>query len=384
MLAIAALSGQEEKRADFVADYLAQNGLAVQRVGNNLLARVSANRGMTTARNTKGNTETAGDTARKTVMLCSHLDTVPPSEGYTFDPFAPPPHPTRINGLGSNDAGASVACMIAAALHFAHATTGNTRVASTTADGTTAAAKMASEVKKQHDPTLSFDLLLLLAAGEESSDPEGIAKALPHAGHIDLAIVGEPTGMRAAIAERGLLVLDGVAHGTSGHAARGEGDNAIYRALKDIETLKNHRFECTSATMGAVRLSVTQIEAGNRHNVVPDRCRFVVDVRPTDAYTNAELLNELQLTTESLLTPRSLTNRSSASPEWVARLAQEMGVATFVSPTTSDWMRLGDIPALKMGPGDSARSHTPDEYILKSELAEGLRGYIDFLEGLRM
>lgn len=328
MLAIPALSGQEGARADFVAAHLTHHGMPVQRVGNNIICRVE-----------KG--------AAKTVMLCSHIDTVPPWEGHKIVETA-----DRIIGRGSNDAGASVACMVAAMKHFAR------------------------------EP-LDKNLVLLLAAGEENSLPEGILQALPHVGHIDMAIVGEPTGMRAAIAERGLLVLDAAAHGVSGHAARGEGVNALYKALDDIEKLRRHQFVRMSDTMGAVRLAVTQIEAGSRHNVVPDVCRFVVDVRPTDVYDNDSLVAELQAIVGSELIPRSLANRSSTTPEWLQRVVAEMGIETFVSPTTSDWMRLGTIPAIKMGPGDSARSHAPNEYILLAELEDGVRGFINLLKELK-
>jgi acetylornithine deacetylase len=190
--------------------------------------------------------------------------------------------------------------------------------------------------------------------------------------------------MRAAVAERGLLVLDGVAHGVSGHAARGEGDNAIYRAMRDIDALRAHKFVKISPSMGVPTLAVTQIAAGTQHNVVPDRCTFVVDVRPTDAYTNEELWRELQALAESTLTPRSLTNRSSATPAGhpLLQAVEHLGIEKYISPTTSDWMRVGEIPALKMGPGDSARSHAADEYITTEELDGGLAGYVRFLEVL--
>lgn len=338
LIAIPALSGAEGSRADFVAAWLAREGLAAERIGNNIMVRVPC-----------------GRQDAQTVMFCSHIDTVRPSAGYTFDPFSPPHDEERIYGLGSNDAGGAVTAMIAAALHFA-----------------------------RHG-SLTFDLLLLLAAEEETSGAGGIRLALGSAGNINCAIVGEPTQMRAAVAERGLIVLDGMANGTSAHAAHGEGCNAIYEAMCDIETLRGFRFSRRSPLMGDVRMAVTQIAAGTQHNVIPDRCTFVVDVRPTDIYTNEEIVAELQAAmTGSTLTPRSLTNRSSATPveHPLFRCIERLGIETYVSPTTSDWVCLGAIPAVKMGPGDSRRSHSPDEFIFTEELAHGVAGYVDFLECL--
>lgn len=366
IVAIPAFSGEEAARADFVAAYLSDAGLAVERVGNNVWARVGC-----------------GCEGAPTLMLNSHLDTVRPATGYTFDPFrpdaaagqddkirgfgsndagahacvsdfSPGTNDDKIRGLGSNDAGGCVVSMIAAALHFAR------------------------------NGGLTYDILLLLSAEEERSGKNGMALAIDHVGRVDCAIIGEPTGMRAAIAERGLLVLDGVAHGVSGHAARGEGDNAIYRAMRDIDALRDHNFTKLSPSMGVPTLAVTQINAGTQHNVVPDKCTFVVDVRPTDVYNNEELWHELQALTESALTPRSLTNRSSATPVGhpLLKTAQRLGIESYVSPTTSDWMRIGAIPAIKMGPGDSARSHAADEYITADELEGGVAGYVKFLQTL--
>lgn len=339
IISIPSFSGGEDARADFVAAYLTGEGLAVERIGNNLIACVSCGREDAPA-----------------VMLNSHLDTVRPSAGYTFDPFDPSFDGRTVRGLGSNDAGGAGVSMIATALHFL-----------------------------RHGG-LGFDILLVLSAEEETSGMNGLSLALSHAGRIDCAIIGEPTRMKAAVAERGLLVIDGVATGKSGHAARGEGENAIYKAMRDIEILRNHRFERVSPLMGKVKLTVTQIAAGTQHNVVPDRCTFVVDIRPTDLYTNEEIWRELQTMVGSTLTPRSLTHRSSATTAGHAlvKCAEKLGIETYVSPTTSDWTRIGSIPAIKMGPGDSARSHTPDEYITADELRDGIEGYVRFLENLRI
>lgn len=292
IVAIPAFSGEEERRADFLTDYLRAHGLTVRRVKNNLLVPVGACRDL----------EFTPNEDAPVVMLNSHLDTVRPTDSYTFDPFYPPPVKDRVRGLGSNDAGGVLVSMIAAALHF------------------------------HKHKILGFNLLLLLSAEEETSGKNGMSLALTEAGRVDCAIIGEPTSMRAATGERGLLVLDGLAHGVSGHAARNEGVNAIYTALSDIATLRDYRFSRISPLMGEVKISVTQIGAGTQHNVVPDQCRFVVDVRPTDVYDNEEICRELQGMVKSTLTPRSLVNRSSATPAGhpLAECAEASGIETYI------------------------------------------------------
>ena len=200
---------------------------------------------------------------------------------------------------------------------------------------------------------------------------------------IDHAIVGEPTGMKAAVSERGLLVIDATAHGISGHAARNEGKNALYIALEDIEKLRNHEFSKVSPKMGKVNLNVTQINAGSAHNVIPDRCDFVIDIRPTDQYSNEEILEELQKICTSELKPRNLANRSSATHENspLQKTAENLGIETFSSATTSDWMRI-TCDAIKMGPGDSTRSHRKDEFVTVQEIKEGIKIYINYIRSL--
>lgn len=298
------------------------------------------------------------DPGKKTLALLAHMDTVPPADGYTRDPYDPGTDDGIVYGLGSNDDGGSVVSMIAAFRHFS-------------------------------DMQLPFNLLLVLGSEEERSGDEGAAAVFAPDGPLatgglnlpEWAIVGEPTGMRAAVSERGLLVLDGHAEGKSGHAARGEGVNALYIALDDIAALRSHRFGRVSPLMGEVRLNVTQIQAGSAHNVIPGSCSFVVDIRPTDAYTNEELLAELQALCRSELRARNLRNRSSATREGspLLKAAAAAGMPAFSSPTTSDWMRLR-CDALKLGPGDSARSHRADEYILTEEIRAGIDGYIAFIE----
>ncbi len=296
------------------------------------------------------------DPLKKTLALDAHLDTVPASGGYTRDPFDPGDDGNIVYGLGSNDDGGSVVSMIATFRHF-------------------------------YNIPLPFNLMLILTIEEERSGPDGArwlySGGLEESGKFpspDWVIVGEPTGMKAATSERGLLVLDGEAHGVSGHAARGEGVNALYIALDDIAALRAHRFTRHSPRMGDVKLNVTQIEAGKTHNVIPDLCRFVVDIRPTEQYSNSEILQELQALCRSTLKARNLTNRSSATPEGSPLLAaaRALRLEEFSSPTTSDWMRIG-CEAIKMGPGDSARSHKADEYILTSEIGQAIETYTEYI-----
>ena len=299
------------------------------------------------------------DPARPTLALDAHIDTVPPCEGYSFDPFDPGADPAVVRGLGSNDDGGSVAAMVAV-------------------------------FRALRTEPLPFNLLLTLCCEEERSGPDGAAWVYAHDGLLSSrgmlprwAIVGEPTGLCAATSERGLLVLDGEAHGVAGHAARGEGVNALYIALDDIAALRAHRFGRVSPVMGEVRLSVTQIQAGTAHNVVPDSCRFVVDVRPTELYSPEELLAELQGLCRSTLVPRRMGNRSSASfpGSPLVRIVEALGIPVFSSPTTSDWMRMG-CDAVKLGPGESSRSHRPDEYVTRDEIAGAIKMYTDIIMNL--
>ena len=237
---------------------------------------------------------------------------------------------------------------------------------------------MSSEVET------SLNILLILSCEEERSGVNGMTGLWSEIkSDVDYAIVGEPTCMQAATAERGLLVIDGTAHGVSGHAARNEGVNAIDIALKDIMNLKAHEFTKISPRMGKVNLNVTQINAGTAHNVIPDKCTFVIDIRPTEQYTNEEILNELQNICESELKARNLSNRSSATRENspLQNVAEKLGIETFSSPTTSDWMRI-DCDAIKMGPGNSSRSHKKDEFVYISEIENGIKTYIEFINNL--
>ncbi len=334
LVSLKSFSGEEELRVEYLLSYFSNRGVKPEIVGNNIIFR-----------------QPHDDKNKPTMMLNSHLDTVQPASGYTFDPFSPPISETHIYGLGSNDAGASVVSMIQTFLHF-------------------------------YNTILPFNLLLALSAEEENSGPGGMTHLWSKLScEIDFAIVGEPTQMKAAIAERGLLVIDGVAKGVSGHAARNEGVNALYIALDDIQKIKNYKLKKISSTMGEVKITVTQINAGTQHNVVPDKCSFVVDIRPTDQYNNSEILEILQSEVQSTLTARNLKNKSSATPgnHFLMNAINSLGIESYVSPTTSDWIRIS-CPAVKMGPGDSARSHQSDEFVLIDEIGQGIKGYINFVE----
>lgn len=328
LIATPSPSRDEARTAELLCDRLAARGAAPERLHNNVFARAEG-----------------FDPARPTLLLNSHHDTVRPAATYTRDPYLPAVEGDRLYGLGSNDAGASVAALTAAFLAL------RTR-------------------------PLPFNLVLALTAEEECSGEHGIRALLPALGRIDMAIVGEPTSMQAAVGERGLVVLDCTAHGRSGHAARGEGVNALYIALDDIARLRTMHFERESALLGPISIAVTQIEAGTQHNVVPDTCRFVADIRTTDAYTNEETVEILCGAMRSDVMPRSTHIRASAldAAHPLLLAARAAGRTAFVSPTTSD-MALMPFPSLKMGPGESSRSHTADEYVLLSEIEQGIRIY---------
>ena len=292
--------------------------------------------------------------AHPTLLMNSHHDTVKPSASYTRNPYEPTHEDGRIYGLGSNDAGASAVSLIAAYRYY-------------------------------EDMVLPFNMLLAISAEEEVMGEHGMRALLPELGHIDMALVGEPTGMNAAVGERGLVVMDCTAHGVRGHAARNEGINAIDKAIADIERIRNFRFERRSELLGDIKMTVTQISAGTQHNVIPDECKFVIDIRTTDAYTNEETVKIVQQLLEADAKERSTRVHASAIyPEYpLVKAASAIGRTTFVSPTTSDMALMHGIPSLKMGVGESCRSHGADEYVLESEIVEGIKVYIDFLSALR-
>jgi acetylornithine deacetylase len=289
------------------------------------------------------------------ILLNSHIDTVRPAKGYVLDPFSPVEDGDKLYGLGSNDAGGALVALLAVFLHF------------------------------YHREDLPYNLIFAATAEEEISGRQGLEIVLPEITPVAFAIVGEPTRMELAVAEKGLLVLDCYAHGKSGHAARCEGENALYKALDDIQVLRSYKFENVSEMLGEVKITVTQIEAGTQHNVIPDICHFVVDVRTNEHYPNKEAAKTIAELIQSEVKPRSFRlNSSGVSVDHpFARKAAEMGIKVYGSPTTSD-QAIISFPSVKMGPGDSARSHSADEYIFKSEIIAGVQRFIDLLEGLRI
>lgn len=290
------------------------------------------------------------DPALPTVLLNSHHDTVKPNQGYTRDPFTPFIEDGKLYGLGSNDAGGCLVCLLAAFHYF-------------------------------YDKKLPYNVLIAATAEEEISGKNGIEMLIPVFPKLNLAIVGEPTLFKMAVAEKGLLVVDAVVKGKAGHAARNEGENAIYKALDDLNLVKNYSFKKISSFLGENKVTATILQAGSQHNVVPDTCTYTLDVRVTDAYTLEEALNELKSVLGADLQPRSLRLKSSAidSSHPVLLAANKLGLECYGSPTLSD-QALIPYPSIKIGPGDSARSHTPDEFIYIQEIRRGIKLYIDLLQ----
>jgi len=294
------------------------------------------------------------DTNKSTILLNSHHDTVKPNKGYTLDPFAAIEKGGKLFGLGSNDAGGSLVSLIATFLYF------------------------------YDKENLKYNIILAATAEEEISGHNGIEVLLPQLGKIDFAIVGEPTQMQMAVAEKGLMVLDCTANGKAGHAAREEGENSIYKAITDIEWFNSYKFDKVSDLLGPVKMSVTVIETDNKaHNVVPAQCKFVVDCRVNELYTFEEMLDIIKSNVQSEINPRSTRLRSSsiALNHPIVEAGLKTGRSYYGSPTTSD-KALMNFPALKIGPGDSARSHTADEYIYIDEIKNGIELYIQLLNQL--
>lgn len=337
LLSTPSLSRQEEKTADLLLDFLRAKGLNPFRKGHNIWVRSSA-----------------WSDQKPTLLLNSHHDTVQPNAGWTMDPFSPLEQDGKLYGLGSNDAGGALVALLQTFLEL------------------------------HSNPGLPVNLLYAATAEEEISGDGGISSILPEIGPCWAGIVGEPTQMQMAVAEKGLLVIDAVAEGKAGHAAREEGINAIYLALDDIERLKNYQFEKISDALGMVKVSVTQIQAGTQHNVVPAECRFVVDVRTNEHYSNREVFEILQNLTLSKLSARSFRLNSSGIPlhHPLVLSGLAIGLKPFGSPTLSD-QALISFPTIKLGPGDSARSHTADEFIYWKEISEAVPTYIDLIVTLK-
>ncbi len=337
LISVQSYSGEEAKTADLIEDYLKEHGFSPQRKKNNVWAQASEK-----------------DAGKPTLLLNSHHDTVKATSKWTLDPFTPTIDNGKLFGLGSNDAGGPLVSLIHTFIHLA----------------------------KTEQP---YNLIFLASAEEETSGKQGVPIVLNDLGKVDLGVIGEPTSMNMAIAERGLIVLDCVAHGKSGHAARGEGENALYKAIKDIEWFKGYEFEKQSAVLGKVNMTVTQIESGSQHNIVPDECRFVVDVRPNEHYSNQEILDEIKKNVDCEVIPRSLNLNASGISEKhsIVRKGRQIGMKTYGSQTMSDQVHM-PFPCIKMGPGDTHRSHTADEFIYLYEIKDGIKLYIELLNGLEI
>jgi acetylornithine deacetylase len=343
LIATPSFSKQEDQTAGIISRFLAVQGLQTTRIANNVFAF-----------------NKYFDAGKPTILLNSHHDTVKPNSGYTLDPFSAIEKDGKLFGLGSNDAGGPLVSLIATFIHF---------------------------YEKQN---LKYNLLLAATAEEEISGSGGIEMLLNNEHflkplqqkEIDCAIVGEPTQMQMAVAERGLLVLDCITHGKAGHAARDEGDNALNKAVEAIDWFRHYRFKKISDLLGEIKMSVTVIETDNKaHNVVPDQCRFVVDVRVNELYSFEEVLETIRQNVQCEVKPRSTRMRSSSISldHPLVKAGINAGRNYYGSPTTSD-KALMPFPALKMGPGDSARSHTADEFIFIDEIKEGIGLYIEVLE----
>ncbi len=334
LIATPSFSKEEDNTADLIEEFLEKRGVKTRVHLKNIWA-----------------TNKYFDPSRPTVLLNSHHDTVRPNKGYTLDPFVPVEKDGKLFGLGSNDAGGPLVSLIATFLYY-HGL-----------------------------PDLKYNVILAATAEEEISGNNGVEALLPHLGELAFGIVGEPTEMHMAVAEKGLMVLDCTAHGKAGHAARNEGENALYIAMKDIDWIRTFQFERTSGLLGPVKMSVTVIETENKaHNVVPSQCKFVVDARVNELYTFEEVLATIGEHIKSEIRPRSTRLRSSsiALDHPVVRSGLQLGRKYYGSPTTSD-KALMSFPTLKMGPGDSARSHTADEFIYLDEIREGIELYISLL-----
>ena len=336
LIATPSFSKEEEETAEIIENFLEAKGVNTYSYLNNIYAR-----------------NKYFDEIKPTILLNSHHDTVKPNKGYTLDPFSPIEKEGKLYGLGSNDAGGCLVSLIAAFIHY------------------------------YNQPNLKYNLIIAASAEEEISGHNGIEILLPRLPKIDFGIVGEPTLLNMAIAEKGLLVLDCTAHGKAGHAAREEGDNAIYKAMKDMEWFRSYRYDKVSSLLGPMKMSVTIVNAGSQHNVVPNECKFTVDVRVNELYTFEEVMGIVRENVTSDVQPRSSRLRSTSIPieHPLIQAGVALGRAYYGSPTTSD-KALMNFPTLKMGPGDSARSHSADEYIYIEEIGSGIEMYIKLLEKL--
>jgi acetylornithine deacetylase len=338
MIRTPSFSKEEGPVADLIRNFLSAKGISFQVKGFNTWAR-----------------NKFWQEGKPVVLLNSHIDTVKPSKNWTKDPFGADMDGDMLTGLGSNDAGASLVTLLAVFVRF------------------------------YSEKQLPYNLVFAASCEEEISGTNGMESLVDELGEIALAVVGEPTQMQMAIAEKGLMVLDCTAHGKAGHAARNEGENALYKAIDDIQVLRGYKFEKVSEVLGEVKMSVTQINAGCQHNVVPDNCTFVIDVRTNEFYSNQTAFEIISGLIQSEVVPRSTRLNSSGIPVThpVVQRGLHLGLSYYGSPTTSD-QAVMPFPSIKIGPGDSARSHTADEYILVSEIENGFKTYVDLLTGLQL
>ena len=334
LIASPSFSRQEDQTAAHIEAFFREKQIPFNRLKHNIWAR-----------------NQHFDPAKPTLLLNSHHDTVKPNPSWTLDPFTPLEQDEKLFGLGSNDAGGCLVSLLATFAYF------------------------------YDRPGMAYNMVMAATAEEEISGRDGLELLLPELPPISFAIVGEPTEMQLAIAEKGLLVLDCTAHGISGHAARDEGENAIYNAILDINWLTTYQFPKVSPTLGPVKLSVTIINAGTQHNVVPDTCTFTIDVRVTEQYTLEEIIDTIQANIQAEVKPRSIRLKPSSIPAThpIVQAGLALGRHTYGSPTTSDQAVL-NCPSLKCGPGHSGRSHSADEFIYLREIEEGVNGYIQMLE----
>lgn len=337
LVRIPSFSREETAAADHLCQWMTARGLDPHRVGNNLWVE-----------------SCPASCGKPTILLNAHIDTVRPASGYTRDPFDPLLEGDVLYGLGTNDDGGSLVAMLAAY----------------------------EILSSKPQP---YRLVFSATAEEEVTGAGGIDLIFPETGPIALGIIGEPTGMDMAVAEKGLLVLDCTARGVSGHAARQEGVNALYKALDDIALIRSYHFDRVSPYLGEVKMTATMIQCGTQHNVVPDSCSFVVDVRPNGEYTNREIVDILEGLLSSEIKPRSLRHNSSSisASHPVVRRGLELGMEAFGSPTTSNRTRC-TFPTLKIGPGQSSRSHSADEFIKLGEISSAVDKYVGLLDGLKV
>ena len=347
------VSRDEAAAADIMQGWMEERGLTPCRIGNNIVAVAPGY-----------------DPKRETVMLNAHIDTVKPVASWTRDPHKAEIIGDKLYGIGSNDCGGGLVALL-----------------------------QTFRMLREKECGRGFNLVYIASAEEEVSGAGGLTKVIPLLGeiipgfnmqtdrsrpelfaHPGLAIVGEPTGMQPAVAEKGLMVVDMTAHGVSGHAARDNGVNAIYKALDDIQWIRDYKFKKISELLGPTKMTLTVINAGTQHNVVPDECRMVIDIRTNERYTNEEVFDIIQRHVSCEVKARSFRLSSSSTPlsHPIVRRCIGEGMTPFGSPTLSD-QALMPWPSLKLGPGDSARSHSADEYICLSEIDNAIRTYMSIL-----